>query len=156
MRTMEKILEKLTESLRGKRLDFPRFFFVSDEDLLTAFSGECRGGTAQWLVSKCFAHAKELHTDGDAVLGLVSYAGEVFSLDSGPRITRKPDEWMQELQLCMARTVRSRIQAAVGSLRQDHDPVDILLDRCVQWLSFARRGEHSAGRTWGRGEPPVC
>ena len=53
----------LSNSFEMKRKQFPRFFFLSDEDLITVLGGNMKDPGIQKLISNLFQHISEITTD---------------------------------------------------------------------------------------------
>lgn len=108
---LHRVQKALGEYLEKERAQFPRFFFVGDDDLLDILSkGQDVMSVARHL-KKMFAGISGLTTDEPGnIVSFSSVQGEVVELDSPISLskTSRVSEWLCELQ--------SRMQSTLGNL----------------------------------------
>ena len=62
-RDLQDFKDNLKNSFEIKRKQFPRFFFLSDEDLITVLGGNMRDKNIQKLISNLFQHISDINAD---------------------------------------------------------------------------------------------
>ncbi|ORC83399.1 dynein heavy chain [Trypanosoma theileri] len=112
------ILKKLQQFLETKRMAFPRFYFISNEELLQILSDSKDPYLVQPYLSKCFEGIKRIQF-GDAhdILAMESSEGEVVTLIK----TINPgdyqnlvERWLQALEDVMKETILDQLRQATG------------------------------------------
>ncbi|KAL2631405.1 hypothetical protein R1flu_016091 [Riccia fluitans] len=128
IQTMEEIMCSLITLLERKRSRFPRFYFLSNDELLQVLSHEQNPDELQYYLCKCFCglHAIEFSKEG-IVTGLWAEKSEYLPFfDPVHTFSRPVEEWMILIEQEMRETV---MQAILERIKELHaipspDPVD--------------------------------
>ena len=109
----------LNDFLEQKRDRFPRFYFVSDEDLLEIL-GQSRNPTViQQHLKKLFMgiSAVTFNNDKTAITQMISSEGEVVTLCQPVAITsNEVEDWLISLDDVMRQTLRLLLQRCLGAM----------------------------------------
>lgn len=127
---LEKIQKSLGSFLEAQRYNFPRFYFVGDEDLLEIIGNARDLGKLQRHLSKMFAgihslEMKQLDCEKIAVTAMISREGEVVNFaDNGIEFlsTDKACEKLRKVEEAMFSCLKMLLSEAVTSnpfIRQD-------------------------------------
>ena len=109
------ITKKLNDYLNTKRVDFPRFYFVSDEDLMKILAQAKDPNNIQSHLSKCFEGIhKVTFTDKYQITHMISGEAEEVSLEHGVDVMNDKNKgnvevWLNELEESMLKTIEARI-----------------------------------------------
>ena len=116
---MERIQKNLEDHLDKKRIEFPRFYFLSNDELLQLFAQSMNLDEVNRHINKCFDNVKtfeyniQLGNDPE-VTALNSQEGEVlvFHKPRNLKTFNKGDiaDWIQEIQNEMYHSVKRRIK----------------------------------------------
>jgi len=123
---LEKILKGLNDYLESKRLIFPRFFFLSNDELLEILAETKDPLRVQPHLRKCFEGINALQFDSSgAILGMVSAEGERVTFtaapDAGGRMINPADArgcvevWLLQVEAAMKRACARVVDEAVRS-----------------------------------------
>ncbi|RNF10243.1 dynein heavy chain 7, axonemal isoform X1 [Trypanosoma conorhini] len=115
---LEVILKKLQQFLETKRMAFPRFYFISNEELLQILSDSKDPYLVQPYLSKCFEGIKRIQfADAHDILAMESSEGEVVQLvrkvNPGDH-QNLVEQWLQELENVMRDTILDQLRQATG------------------------------------------
>uniref|UniRef100_A0A7N8Y270 Dynein axonemal heavy chain 10 n=1 Tax=Mastacembelus armatus TaxID=205130 RepID=A0A7N8Y270_9TELE len=125
---LEKCQKSLNDYLDSKRNAFPRFFFISDDELLSIL-GSSDPSCVQEHMIKMYDNIASLRFDvesnGQTVAGaMVSAEGEVMELKKPIPVEGKVEGWMTEILLEMRRTNRFITKEAIFYYCADRSRVD--------------------------------
>ncbi|XP_067084612.1 dynein axonemal heavy chain 10 [Osmerus mordax] len=128
---LERCQKSLNDYLDSKRNAFPRFFFISDDELLSIL-GSSDPTCVQEHMIKMYDNIAALRFDvganGEAVAGaLVSAEGEVMDLRQAVPAEGRVEEWMTGVLLEMRRTNRLITKDAIFHYCEDRGRVDWML-----------------------------
>ncbi|KAG5499406.1 hypothetical protein JIQ42_04223 [Leishmania sp. Namibia] len=120
--SLEEILRKLQQFLETKRMAFPRFYFISNEELLQILSDSRDPYLVQPYLCKCFEGIKTLtFADHHDMVGMESAEGERvrFVRPVNPSDHHNQVElWLQAVENVMKATVRDQLRQAIGDYTQ--------------------------------------
>jgi len=110
---LDKCQKSLSEYLDGKRTIFPRFYFISDDELLSIL-GSSDTQAIQPHLLKLFDNVKELiFSKAKAVTGMVSDEGEAFDLREPRKAEGAVENWMGKVDQEMQSTLKKITKEAV-------------------------------------------
>ncbi|KAG9262045.1 dynein heavy chain 10, axonemal [Astyanax mexicanus] len=129
---LERCQKSLNDYLDSKRNAFPRFFFISDDELLSIL-GSSEPACVQEHMIKMYDNIASLRfdsgTNGETVAGaLVSAEGEVMELKQPVPAEGRVEDWMTAVLLEMRRTNRLITKEAIFYYCQKKSRVDWMLD----------------------------
>ncbi|XP_042277329.1 dynein axonemal heavy chain 10 isoform X2 [Thunnus maccoyii] len=128
---LERCQKSLNDYLDSKRNAFPRFFFISDDELLSIL-GSSDPACVQEHMIKMYDNIASLRFDvesnGETVAGaMVSAEGEVMELKKPIQVEGRVEEWMTGVLLEMRRTNRLITKEAIFRYCEDRSRVDWML-----------------------------
>ncbi|KAH0794512.1 Dynein heavy chain family protein [Histomonas meleagridis] len=106
LESIEKIQKDLEEFLQKKRTAFPRFYFLSNENLLKIFAEARNPKAVQPFLPKLFdgIHTLEFSPNGQDILAMYSVEGEKISLSKCQSIGAI-ENWLNNLEKSMKLTL---------------------------------------------------
>ncbi|CUG85918.1 dynein heavy chain, putative [Bodo saltans] len=111
---LEHILRKLQQFLETKRMSFPRFYFISNEELLQILSNSKDPYLVQPYLAKCFEGIKRIHfQDSLDITAMESPEGEVvqFCKKVNPTDHNNMVElWLGAVEEVMAESIRDHLR----------------------------------------------
>jgi dynein heavy chain, axonemal len=111
---LDKCQKSLTNYLESKKMSFPRFYFISDDDLLLILgSSDPRAISPQLL--KLFDNCKDLiFGKGDKqVLGMISDESEKYDFETPTKPEGAVEDWMNRIDVEMKKTLHTLVKKAV-------------------------------------------
>ena len=110
---LDKCQKALSTYLDSKRLEYPRFYFISEEEVLSII-GSTNVLEIKKHVSKLFANCKDLNFDRAMfIMGMVSEEGEEYEFRKKPMPNDAVEKWMNKVDEAMVSTLHWKIKEAV-------------------------------------------
>lgn len=138
---LESIQRNLTQYLEEKRMLFPRFYFISDEELLQILTQASNPQLIQNQIKKCFENINKLDFADDNssidVIGMVSAENEHVSF--GGRVLKargNPEEWLNSVQNTMIDTLVRAVKGCKEDTEKKEKKEWVMLDHPVQATSL--------------------
>ncbi|OXU24749.1 hypothetical protein TSAR_002051 [Trichomalopsis sarcophagae] len=121
---LEVVQKGLSDYLESRRMLFPRFFFLSDDELLEILAQTRNVRAVQPHLKKCFENMKELRFEQDlSITRMYSAEGEEVVLDKPVRPEGSVENWLGAVEETMKSTIRQKISQALerieGMSRKD-------------------------------------
>ncbi|XP_066588945.1 dynein axonemal heavy chain 6 [Prorops nasuta] len=129
---LDQVMKCLEAYLETKRIAFPRFFFLSNDELLEILAQTKNPHAVQRHLQKCFdaiyrlefaTTVQQTGTDGsDAlmttdILAMISPEGERVALGKGLKARGNVEEWLSKVEESMFMSLRLRMKAAISDLQ---------------------------------------
>jgi dynein heavy chain len=111
---LELVAKGLSAYLESKRIAFPRFFFLSDDELLQILSQTKDPTAVQPHLRKCFENVASLEFSKDnKIMAMYSGEGEKIALEE-PFYPKGPvEEWLLQVEIQMRKSVKRIIELAI-------------------------------------------
>ncbi|KAM3930843.1 dynein axonemal heavy chain 14 [Leptodactylus fuscus] len=115
---LEKILKCLEDFLEIKRRVFPRFYFLSNDDLLSILAESKNPEVVQPHLVKCFENIQHLDirhhlNSSPEVEMIVSAEGEKICMPKNVRIRGSVEQWLGNVETSMFDVVKKLVRAGV-------------------------------------------
>ncbi|GLD99148.1 hypothetical protein PINS_up007866 [Pythium insidiosum] len=146
---LERCQKALADFLEEKRARMPRFYFLGDEDLLEILGQSQNPAVIQSHLKKLYqgVYRVEFSEARDAIVAMLSSAGERVELDHAVPITGAVEDWLERFTSEMRTTIRSLVGRCVASKAPDYTafPSQVLclaeqIRFCLQAESAIRDG----------------
>ncbi|GKT29750.1 Dynein axonemal heavy chain 6, partial [Aduncisulcus paluster] len=126
---LERIEKQLREYLEAKRTVFPRFYFLSNDELLDILSQTRNPRAVQPHLRKCFDNLYHLEFGGksDDIIGMDSVEKEHVAFVKNVRIRGTVETWLGTVEKAMRETLRHNLQQTLVDLAACED------DR-IEWI----------------------
>ncbi|CAG2065248.1 unnamed protein product [Timema podura] len=99
---LEQVQKGLSDYLETKRIVFPRFYFLSDEELLEILSQGKNPTAVQPHLRKCFENIAKLHFEEDLeITAMYSGEGECVKLDPSMYPSGNVEHWLLQVTVVM-------------------------------------------------------
>lgn len=130
---LERITSQINDYLDAKRMYFPRFFFLSNDELLSILSDTKEPVLVQPHLSKCFEgiHSVQFDEKVEVIEAMVSSAGEVVEMVNKVNVTDvqnvgNVERWLGEVEKDMVGSMRSVIEVSLKDWKHE-DRIDWLM-----------------------------
>ena len=115
--TLEKIQKSLENYLEAKRQQFPRFYFISSDDLLEILGQAKDPLNVQPHLKKCFEGIKKLEIHHPGTEGrrhheasqIISPDGEILPLLQPTLTEGRPEEWLNDVEAAMYAATKKQL-----------------------------------------------
>jgi dynein heavy chain len=108
---LEKINNKLNIYVETKRMAFPRFYFLSQDDLIQILSNSEDKDIIRLHLKSLFDGIVDLHFKDDSVFSMQSKEKEIIDLNKPVKTTRvEVEKWLNQLTDTMKETVSKRMK----------------------------------------------
>ncbi|NWT16478.1 DYH1 protein, partial [Vireo altiloquus] len=112
---LELVQKGLSEYLETKRAAFPRFYFLSDDELLEILSQTKDPTAVQPHLHKCFENIARLMFQQDLqITHMYSGEGEEVKLFTAIYPSENVEDWLLEVEKSMKASVRDNIEKSIG------------------------------------------
>jgi dynein heavy chain 2 len=140
---LERCQKALNEFLEEKRDKFPRFYFISDDDLLEILGQSRNVNVIQSHLKKLFMgiHAVRFDRAQKHIEEICSLEGEVVKLLKPVEIKVEVEDWLNDLDVEMKRTLKQSLVSCVNELEVSKYASQILC-ACEQ-VHFTRKTEEA-------------
>jgi dynein heavy chain len=110
---LDRIQKRLEDYLETKRVAFPRFYFLSNDELLSILSDVRNPMAVQPHLQKCFDNIKELNFDTSTIISAMrSQDGEVVPFSDKIKVAGNVEHWLNDIEAMMRRTLYDITKAA--------------------------------------------
>jgi len=92
--TLNSIQKSLDVLLKTKRKVFPRFYFLSNDELLEIISNSTDISAVEKNLKKCFDGINRIKYEGNLVQSIISPENEVIDLKKGVNTTGSVESWL--------------------------------------------------------------
>ena len=156
---LEEITKGLNDYLEMKRLYFPRFFFLSNDELLEILSQTKEPRAVQPHLGKCFEGINKVKFESDLkITELISAEGEIVRMDKpvdpeNPANKGNVERWLLEIESIQWDSIRTLTVASIEEYtkipRKDwilHWPAQVILGvSCVFWTAEVTKALSAGG-----------
>ncbi|KEP65299.1 UNVERIFIED_CONTAM: ATPase family associated with various cellular activities (AAA) domain-containing protein [Hammondia hammondi] len=148
---LDAIRKALEDYLQHKREAFPRFFFLSSDELLEMLSQAKNLAAIQPLIRNCFANTYELGIQEEAklteIVSMISAEGEEVLLAKALKPRGSVEKWLpefEEMMFCtVKRNLRSKRGEAVLSRREWVSDTPCQVAACVAQIRWVAQTEEA-------------
>ncbi|XP_076446844.1 LOW QUALITY PROTEIN: cytoplasmic dynein 2 heavy chain 1-like [Babylonia areolata] len=118
--------KSLTEFLEEKRAQFPRFYFIGDDDLLEILGQSTNPTVIQTHLKKLFSGIHSVNFDEDAkyIVAMNSLDGEVVPLKNKVQIVELVEVWLSKLAEEMKSTLQELLRECLIDCKQSQGGLD--------------------------------
>nr|KAF6302477.1 dynein axonemal heavy chain 14 [Pipistrellus kuhlii] len=116
--SLEHIKKGLEDYLDIKRMIFPRFYFLSNEELLAILAGNSNPESVQPHLGKCFENIKHLviwkqEIGPPTVMMLISEEGEALVLPKKIRVRNAVEQWLENVEKSMFDVLKKFVREGI-------------------------------------------
>uniref|UniRef100_A0A667XC84 Dynein axonemal heavy chain 2 n=1 Tax=Myripristis murdjan TaxID=586833 RepID=A0A667XC84_9TELE len=113
---LEEIQKALDMYLETKRQIFPRFYFLSNDDLLEILGQSRNPDAMQPHLKKCFDNIKSLRIGKSEASGMFSADGEFVEFTQAVPLDRPVEAWLCEVEKAMRSTLKHYLKSCRSAL----------------------------------------
>ncbi|KAK9459211.1 dynein heavy chain, N-terminal region 1-domain-containing protein [Lipomyces oligophaga] len=135
--SLARIQKSLGEYLERERMNFPRYYFVGDEDLLEIIGNAKDIRRIQKYLKKMFAGISALIFDEQnlVITGFQSTEGEVVELlEPISLVKSKVNEWLQQLEVSMKESLANLLPICLSEFRKVFNLENLTREQFVSWI----------------------
>jgi dynein heavy chain, axonemal len=111
---LECIQKKIDEYLETKRVVFPRFYFLSNDELLSILSDSRNPLAVQPHLQKCFDNIKSLvFADAKTIVAMRSSEGEEVAFSNPVKVMGNVESWLNDVERAMRATLAHRLSSCL-------------------------------------------
>ncbi|KAK7201652.1 dynein heavy chain [Novymonas esmeraldas] len=115
------IQKKIDEYLETKRIAFPRFYFLSNDELLSILSDSRNPLAVQPHLQKCFDNIKALvFADEKTIVAMRSSEGEEVPFTQPVKVMGNVESWLNDVERAMRSTLFDRLAACLRAYKAEH------------------------------------
>lgn len=119
-RELENIQKSIISYLENKRKSFPRFYFVSNDDLIEILSKSKDFDNIQQHLPKIFENIKTLEMNNiELIESMQSQEGEVIKFVRPDQLGDNINETLKKIETCMVNTVKQIIKTGIKKLQSE-------------------------------------
>ena len=147
---LDHIQKSLEDYLQTKRKAFPRFYFLSNDELLKILSNTRQPRLVNDYLSKCFDGIKNVNfisESSNEIIELVSQENEVIKLSHTLFATENIEGWLNELEAAMFETVYDKTKLCLENYPEFKKPrkewiyagypcQSVITDDQIKWAIF--------------------
>ncbi|KAM6908918.1 dynein axonemal heavy chain 2 [Xenentodon cancila] len=122
---LEEILKALNMYLEAKRQIFPRFYFLSNDDILEILGKSENQDAIQPHLKKCFGNIKSLNLDKAGktsnrpkAVGMTSADGELIMFSQPVQLDKPVEVWLCDIERTMRNTLKTCLKNCLLDLRK--------------------------------------
>ena len=143
---LERSQKALSDYLERKRNNFPRFFFIGDDDLLEILGQSKNPSVVQNHLRKLFAgiYKVEFSTDQKSIIAIFSKEGEHVQLENPIVLSSVVEDWLFKLDIEVKKTLVSLLFKCIALMESDIIPLDRFPEQIVSialYISFTSKME---------------
>ncbi|XP_052105827.1 dynein axonemal heavy chain 6-like isoform X2 [Mytilus californianus] len=112
--TLNIIQKNLEDHLETKRFAFPRFYFLSNDELLEILANSDNPNAVQPHLGKCFGNVKSLEITGGIVRKMISDEGEEIEMPKNRIRTGNTPQWLVSFETVMFETVKKHLKKGIS------------------------------------------
>lgn len=119
---LEKIQKCLEDYLESKRLLFPRFYFLSNDELLDILAQSRNPQAVQPHLGKCFDAIKSLEFSSEAksidILAMISPEGERVGFGKPLKARGNVEAWLGQVEESMVATIKKAVKTGLADFSE--------------------------------------
>ncbi len=161
---LDKIQKSLEDYLETKRMAFPRFYFLSNDELLEILAQTKNAQAVQPHMIKCFDAIKSLDFGNDPkstdIYGMSSLEAEYINLGKNLKARGNVESWLSDVEKAMARSLKGLAKVAVVDYEKrlrhewvmDHAAQIIIMVSQIYWAKGVTDALHHESPKQALGE----